>query len=346
MQGQNTFKFSRWSSLFGDAQDKSFTIVYRNENNEERTLDVISPSPEIFKLWYSGLHNLLKIIDDKKKKFSLDALYLKSLWERADADHSGTLTAKEVISLVSSININLPVETIRNMYTKFDIDANGVLDFDEFVEFMNYLRKRNDIEAMWDLLVAGESDSSINLPNPSDPLIIDTMVGKNKGLTITLKQFVSFWNDSQGEVIEQKDAYILIELCNSPNQKLTKTDIDISRIDLSNYPITYTKFLNVITNHTRCGLFNSEKNIEYQDMKYPLSYYYMASSHNTYLEGDQLTSFSSVKRYVNDLLLGCRCVELDCWDGDDGLPIIFHGHTLTGKILFKGNEDCFLLSCL
>lgn len=28
-------------------------------------------------------------------------------------------------------------------------------------------------------------------------------------------------------------------------------------------------------------------------------------------------------------------MELDCWDGDDGLPIIYHGHTLTTKISFR-----------
>ena len=75
------------------------------------------------------------------------------------------------------------------------------------------------------------------------------------------------------------------------------------------YVITYQLFCNVFSNLERMSLFKPERRKVYQDMTLPLSYYYMASSHNTYLEGDQLTSHSSIKRYVDDLSQGCRYVS-------------------------------------
>uniref|UniRef100_A0AAR2JXM2 Phosphoinositide phospholipase C n=1 Tax=Pygocentrus nattereri TaxID=42514 RepID=A0AAR2JXM2_PYGNA len=83
------------------------------------------------------------------------------------------------------------------------------------------------------------------------------------------------------------------------------------------------------------SIFNSEDQRLYQDMTQPLKHYFISSSHNTYLLEDQLKGRSSVEGYIQALKRGCRCLEIDCWDGSSGEPVVYHGHTFTSKILFK-----------
>ncbi|EAW21752.1 putative phosphoinositide-specific phospholipase C [Aspergillus fischeri NRRL 181] len=53
-----------------------------------------------------------------------------------------------------------------------------------------------------------------------------------------------------------------------------------------------------------------------EDLSAPITDYYVSSSHNTYLTGNQLYSDAAAAAYTNVLLSGCRCVEIDVWDGD------------------------------
>ncbi|VDK27065.1 unnamed protein product [Gongylonema pulchrum] len=103
----------------------------------------------------------------------------------------------------------------------------------------------------------------------------------------------------------------------------------------NNHQLSFEGFVRYMMDSSNYAFIPEAVKPDPSTLDHPLSYYFICSSHNTYLSGHQLKGESSAEMYRQVLLTGCRCVELDCWDGDDGLPQIFHGHTLTSKIGFR-----------
>ncbi|ENN78054.1 hypothetical protein YQE_05490, partial [Dendroctonus ponderosae] len=162
-------------------------------------------------------------------------------------------------------------------------------------------------------------------------------IDTNNSQVITLSTFTKFLETRQMETKTEEEIKALIHR-HEPDATLRAQDC-LSFEGFARYLMDKDNFAFV----PECEVPNEE------EMRRPFSTYYIASSHNTYLTGHQLKGESSIELYSQVLLSGCRCVELDCWDGEDGYPMIYHGHTFTTKIPFTSvvetiQKNAFVIS--
>lgn len=240
--------------------------------------------------------------------------------------YSGNLSNSEIKTLVNDLSINSSREDVQTVLHQ--VTPNDNLDIDEFARFVFTLRRRFDLELIWSRLVDGK------VPDEVLPLDVNKTGGittafEAKDRTLSLDAFVEFWKATAYAGVVDGD---LNDRVVSETQQIFRVFMGANYLE-SNPRLSYDGFFKLMNSETNDAYDPHSKTL-YQDMSHPLSYYYMYSSHNTYLESDQVVGKSSVNRYINDLLRGVRCVELDTWDGPEGDPIIKHGGTLTSSILF------------
>ncbi|KAL4659275.1 1-phosphatidylinositol 4,5-bisphosphate phosphodiesterase delta-3-A-like [Arapaima gigas] len=215
---------------------------------------------------------------------------------RADQNQDGKMSYEEVKRLLQMINIDLNEQYARTLFKKCDRSADGRLDPSEIEEFCRELMRRPELDYIFHRY-------------------------SSNGCVLSTAELRDFLGD-QGE-----DASLVHA------QKLIRT-YELNNWAQKHWYMTMNGFAMYMLSREN-DVFNPMHSVVYQDMNRPLAHYFISSSHNTYLTKDQVTSASSTEPYIRALNQGCRCVELDCWDGDKGEPVIYHGHTLTSKVLFK-----------
>uniref|UniRef100_A0A4W2DA64 Phosphoinositide phospholipase C n=1 Tax=Bos indicus x Bos taurus TaxID=30522 RepID=A0A4W2DA64_BOBOX len=276
-----------------------FTIYH---GNHMESLDLITSNPEEARTWITGLKYLMAGISDEDslaKRQRTHDQWVKQTFEEADKNGDGLLNIEEIHQLMHKLNVNLPRRKVRQMFQEADTDENqGTLTFEEFCVFYKMMSLRRDLY----LLLLSYSDKKDHL---------------------TVEELAQFLK------VEQKMTNVTTDYCIDIIRKF-----EVSEENKVKNVLGIEGFTNFMRSPA-CDIFNPLHHEVYQDMDQPLCNYYIASSHNTYLTGDQLLSQSKVDMYARVLQEGCRCVEVDCWDGPDGEPVVHHGYTLTSKILFR-----------
>lgn len=72
----------------------------------------------------------------KAELTDLQKLELKEAFDEFDKDGSGTITTKELLPVLRSIGQNPTEDELLSLVIEYDVNGDGTIDFDEFVEMM------------------------------------------------------------------------------------------------------------------------------------------------------------------------------------------------------------------
>ncbi|XP_049919206.1 1-phosphatidylinositol 4,5-bisphosphate phosphodiesterase delta-4 isoform X2 [Epinephelus moara] len=260
-------------------------------------LDLVAESAEEAQSWIRGMRKLIDNLENMGEREKLDQ-WIGDWFRKADKNNDGRMNFKEVRDLLKMMNVDMNEHHAHRLFTMADKSQSGTLEDDEFVLFYKMLTQREDV-----LRVFQEYSADGQKLSQTD-----------------LEDFLREQQLEGGDI--QQHAKQLIERY-EPSDTAKQLNA-----------MTFDGFL-MYLGSAEGSIFHPQWRGVFQDMTQPLCHYFISSSHNTYLMEDQLRGQSSVEGYIRALSRGCRCVEVDCWDGANGEPIVYHGHTFTSKILFK-----------
>ncbi|XP_074478508.1 1-phosphatidylinositol 4,5-bisphosphate phosphodiesterase delta-1a isoform X1 [Sebastes fasciatus] len=262
----------------------------------KKNLDLMAANGQEMKQWVNGLDKLIHNMRNLSHQQKSEHWIINCM-RKADKNEDNKMTLKELKHFLRQINVEVDDTYAVDIFNQCDKSNSGSLEGPEIEHFYDLLTHREEVDVIYGN--CAETDGQMSA-----------------------RDLLNFLLNQQREQATMEDALKLIE----------KYEVDGTAKQKKH--LTKDGFL-MYLHQEESSILNPAHKQVYQDMHQPLNHYYISSSHNTYLMEDQLKGPSSTEAYIKALMKSCRCVELDCWDGANGEPVIYHGYTLTSKVLFR-----------
>uniref|UniRef100_A0A674JF75 1-phosphatidylinositol 4,5-bisphosphate phosphodiesterase gamma n=1 Tax=Terrapene triunguis TaxID=2587831 RepID=A0A674JF75_9SAUR len=306
--GKNAKDFERGKAT--QNKEHCFTIFYGTQF-VLNTLSLAADSKDDADKWLCGLNILHQEVMNASTPAITESWLRKQIYS-VDQTRRNSISLRELKTILPLVNFK--VGSVKFLKDKFaEIGApKEELSFEQFHVFY----KKIMFEQQKSILDEFKKDSSVFILGNTD---------RPDASAVHLHDFQRFLLHEQQESWAQDLSKV--------RERMTKFIDDTMRETTEPF-LFVDEFLTYLFSKENSIWDDKYDAVDAQDMNNPLSHYWISSSHNTYLTGDQLRSESSTEAYIRCLRMGCRCIELDCWDGPDGKPIIYHGWTRTTKIKF------------
>ncbi|CAI5778868.1 1-phosphatidylinositol 4,5-bisphosphate phosphodiesterase gamma-1-like isoform X1 [Podarcis lilfordi] len=305
--GKNSRDFERYPEDARKLDSALCFVVLYGIDFRLKTLSLAAFCEEDVNLWVAGLNWLLTDTQRSQTPLHIER-WLRKQFDSMDRSREGSITPKDLKAMLPQVNYRVP--NMRFLRDKLlEVEVRNEITFSHFAHFYKNLMfdaQKSIIEQL---------ELSFPLRNVDRPELCQ----------ITLYDFQKFLQYDQKEPWASDIAKVREFMCNYLRDPFSDMAEPFFQLD---------EFLTFLFSKENMVMDSRFDRVVPEEMNYPLTQYWISSSHNTYLTGDQFSSESSLEAYSRCLRMGCRCIELDCWDGPDDLPIIYHGHTLTSKIKF------------